>query len=177
MKDWFKGKGRMCWFLILLMRRVLVPETVATIVALKMRDGDNDGAAAVLDSAIKCTDALVGLVNTLARINVEKAETSEKQQKPWNELFFFSSLLASLVTIPFAMFATPGLDNVFLRVVSGLRLGLWFLGDWLTFFLPQVVSLLPLLHLSFGHFHSFMILRWHGRLVCASLVCEVVLTS
>ncbi|KAF3553460.1 hypothetical protein F2Q69_00012202 [Brassica cretica] len=28
----------------------------------------------------------------------------------------FSSLLASLVALPFAMFATPGLDNVFLCV-------------------------------------------------------------
>ncbi|CAG7903825.1 unnamed protein product [Brassica rapa] len=30
------------------------PATVATIVALKERAGDNDGAAAVLDSAINC---------------------------------------------------------------------------------------------------------------------------
>uniref|UniRef100_A0A1J3IV28 Signal recognition particle subunit SRP72 n=1 Tax=Noccaea caerulescens TaxID=107243 RepID=A0A1J3IV28_NOCCA len=102
------------------------PGTVATIVALKERAGDNDGAAAVLDSAIKwwsdsmtednklsilmpeaasfklrhgqeeeasrlyeeivknhnSTDALVGLVTTLARVNVEKAETYEKQLKP-----------------------------------------------------------------------------------------------
>lgn len=102
------------------------PATVATIVALKDRAGDNDGAAAVLDSAIswwsnsmtennklgilmpqaasfklrhgqeeeasrlyeeivkkhKSTDALVGLVTTLARVNVEKAETYEKQLKP-----------------------------------------------------------------------------------------------
>ncbi|CAE5963310.1 unnamed protein product [Arabidopsis arenosa] len=103
-----------------------LPATVATIVALKERAGDNDGAAAVLDSAIKwwsnsmtesnklsvlmpeaaafklrhgqeeeasrlyeeivknhnSTDALVGLVTTLARVNVEKAETYEKQLKP-----------------------------------------------------------------------------------------------
>lgn len=102
------------------------PGTVATIVALKERAGDNEGAAAVLDSAIKwwsdsmtednklsilmpeaasfklrhgqeeeasrlyeeivknhnSTDALVGLVTTLARVNVEKAETYEKQLKP-----------------------------------------------------------------------------------------------
>uniref|UniRef100_M4CIP5 Signal recognition particle subunit SRP72 n=1 Tax=Brassica campestris TaxID=3711 RepID=M4CIP5_BRACM len=102
------------------------PATVATIVALKERAGDNDGAAAVLDSAInwwsnsmtennklsilmpeaasfklrhgqeeeasrlyeeivkkhKSTDALVGLVTTLARVKVEKAETYEKQLKP-----------------------------------------------------------------------------------------------
>ncbi|KAG7589265.1 Tetratricopeptide-like helical domain superfamily [Arabidopsis suecica] len=103
-----------------------LPATVATIVALKERAGDNDGAAAVLDSAIRwwsnsmtesnklrvlmleaaafkvrhgqeeeasqlyeeivkslnSTDALVGLVTTLARVNVEKAETYEKQLKP-----------------------------------------------------------------------------------------------
>ncbi|ESQ28523.1 hypothetical protein EUTSA_v10018246mg [Eutrema salsugineum] len=102
------------------------PATVATIVVLKERAGDNDGAAAVLDSAIKwwsnsmiennklsilmpeaasfklrhgqeeeasrlyeeivkthrSTDALVGLVTTLARVNVEKAETYAKQLKP-----------------------------------------------------------------------------------------------
>ncbi|KAH0875104.1 hypothetical protein HID58_072466 [Brassica napus] len=102
------------------------PATVATIVALKERAGDNAGAAAVLDSSIKwwsnsmietnklsilmpeaasfklrhgqeeeasrlyeeivkkhkSTDALVGLVTTLACVNVEKAETYEKQLKP-----------------------------------------------------------------------------------------------
>ncbi|KAL0825113.1 hypothetical protein Bca101_048790 [Brassica carinata] len=104
------------------------PATVATIVALKERAGDNDGAAAVLDSAIKwwsnlksennskqlsilmpeaasfklrhgqeedasrlyeeivkkhkSIDALVGLVTTLARVDVEKAESYEKQLKP-----------------------------------------------------------------------------------------------
>lgn len=103
-----------------------LPATVATIVALKERAGDIDGAAAVLDSAIKwwsnsmtednklgilmpqaasfklrhgkeeeasrlyeeivknhrSTEALVGLVTTLARVNVEKAETYEKQLQP-----------------------------------------------------------------------------------------------
>ncbi|EFH64874.1 predicted protein [Arabidopsis lyrata subsp. lyrata] len=103
-----------------------LPATVATIVALKERAGDNDGAAAVLDSAIKwwsnsmtesnklsvlmpeaaafklrhgqeeeasrlyeeivkkqsSIDALVGLVTTLAHVNVERAETYEKQLKP-----------------------------------------------------------------------------------------------
>ncbi|KFK41175.1 hypothetical protein AALP_AA2G095200 [Arabis alpina] len=102
-----------------------LPATVATIVALKERAGDNEGAAAVLDSAIKwwsnsmtednklsilmpeaasfklrhgqeeeasqlyeeivknhkSTDALVGLVTTLAHVNVEKAEIYEKQLK------------------------------------------------------------------------------------------------
>ena len=54
----------MCWFLILLMRRVLVPGTVATIVALKVRDGDNDGAAAVLDSAIKwLSNSMTGTIS------------------------------------------------------------------------------------------------------------------
>ncbi|CAD5316566.1 unnamed protein product [Arabidopsis thaliana] len=103
-----------------------LPATVATIVALRERAGDNDGATAVLDSAIRwwsdsmtdsnmlrilmpvaaafklrhgqeeeasrlyeeivknhnSTDALVGLVTTLARVNVEKAEAYEKQLKP-----------------------------------------------------------------------------------------------
>ncbi|CAE5963305.1 unnamed protein product [Arabidopsis arenosa] len=103
-----------------------LPATVSTIVALKERAGDNDGASAVLDSAIKwwsnsmtesnklsvlmpeaaafklrhgqeeeasrlyeeivknhsSIDALVGLVTTLAQVNVEKAETYEKQLKP-----------------------------------------------------------------------------------------------
>ncbi|KAG7586171.1 putative TPR-like repeat [Arabidopsis thaliana x Arabidopsis arenosa] len=103
-----------------------LPATVSTIVALKERAGDNDGASAVLDSAIKwwsnsmtesnklsvlmpeaaafklrhgqeeeasrlyeeivknhsSIDALVGLVTTLAHVNVEKAETYEKQLKP-----------------------------------------------------------------------------------------------
>ncbi|XP_010470681.1 PREDICTED: signal recognition particle subunit SRP72 isoform X1 [Camelina sativa] len=103
-----------------------LPATVATIVSLKERAGDSDGAAAVLDSAIKwwsnsmtesnklsvlmpqaaafklrhgqeeeasrlyeeivknhsSTDALVGLVTTLARVNVDKAETYEKQLRP-----------------------------------------------------------------------------------------------
>ncbi|KAF2582017.1 hypothetical protein F2Q68_00002329 [Brassica cretica] len=58
------------------------------------------------------------------------------------------------------MFATLGLDSVFLRVYSvslevyGIKLELWFLGGWLPFSLPQ----------------SFVVLRWHARL---PLVCEV----
>ncbi|KAF3525858.1 hypothetical protein F2Q69_00047586 [Brassica cretica] len=34
------------------------------------------------------------------------------------------------------------------KIVSGLKLGLWFFGGWLPFSLPQVVSLLPILHLA-----------------------------
>lgn len=103
-----------------------MPATVATVVALKERAGDIDGAEAVFDSAIKwwsdamtednklsvimqeaasfklkhgrereafqlfeelvkshkSIDALVGLVTTAARVNVEKAEAYEKQLKP-----------------------------------------------------------------------------------------------
>ncbi|XP_010556174.1 PREDICTED: signal recognition particle subunit SRP72 isoform X2 [Tarenaya hassleriana] len=104
-----------------------MPATVATIVALKERAGDPNGAAAVFDSAIKwwsnamteddnklsvimpeaasfklrhgqeaeasllyeeivkthkSIDSLVGLVTTLARVDVNKAETYEKQLKP-----------------------------------------------------------------------------------------------
>ncbi|XP_028772228.1 signal recognition particle subunit SRP72-like [Neltuma alba] len=102
------------------------PATVATLVSLKERAGDIDGAAAVLDSAIKwwsnamtednkldiimqeaasfkirhgreeeaarlyeelvksqgSIEALVGLVTTVARMDVNKAELYEKQLKP-----------------------------------------------------------------------------------------------
>lgn len=103
-----------------------MPATVATLVALKERAGDIDGASAVLDSAIKwwsnamtednklniimqeaasfkirhgreedaarlyeelvksqgSIEAIVGLVSTVARMDVNKAELYEKQLKP-----------------------------------------------------------------------------------------------
>ncbi|OAY34390.1 signal recognition particle subunit SRP72 isoform X2 [Manihot esculenta] len=103
-----------------------MPATVATIVALKERAGDIDGASSILDSAIKwwsnamtehskldvimqeaasfkirhgreedaahlyeqlvkshgSIEALAGLVSTVARVNVDKAEGYEKQLKP-----------------------------------------------------------------------------------------------
>ncbi|KAG7979909.1 hypothetical protein I3843_05G154300 [Carya illinoinensis] len=103
-----------------------MPATVATLVALKERAGDIDGAAAVLDSAIKWwsnamtednklsvimqeaasfklrhgheedaaqlyeelvkshgnIEALVGLVTTMAHVDVNKAEAYEKQLTP-----------------------------------------------------------------------------------------------
>lgn len=103
-----------------------MPATVATLVALKERAGDIDGAAAVLDSAIKWwsnamtednklsvimqeaasfklrhgheedaaqlyedlvkshgnIEALVGLVTTMAHVDVNKAEAYEKQLMP-----------------------------------------------------------------------------------------------
>ncbi|KAK8579520.1 hypothetical protein V6N13_142719 [Hibiscus sabdariffa] len=103
-----------------------MPATVATLVTLRERAGDINGAAAVLDSAIKWwksamtednqlgvimreaasfklkhgkeeeasqlyeelvkshgdIEALVGLITTVARPNVEKAEAYEKQLKP-----------------------------------------------------------------------------------------------
>ncbi|OMO60397.1 Tetratricopeptide-like helical [Corchorus capsularis] len=103
-----------------------MPATVATLVALKERAGDINGAADVLDSAIKwwktamteddhlsvimqeaasfklrhgkeeeaarlyeelvkshgSIEALVGLITTVARVNVDKAEAYEKQLKP-----------------------------------------------------------------------------------------------
>lgn len=103
-----------------------MPATVATLVALKERIGDVNGAAIILDSAIKwwsnamtednklsvimqeaasfklrhgqedaaahlyeelvkshgSIDALVGLVTTVARVDIDKAETYEKQLKP-----------------------------------------------------------------------------------------------
>ncbi|KAH0905891.1 hypothetical protein HID58_037718, partial [Brassica napus] len=42
-------------------------------------------------------------------------------------------------------------------VVYGLKLKLWFLGGWLPFSFTQ----------------SFVVLRWHERLVCACLVYEL----
>ncbi|OMO81415.1 Tetratricopeptide-like helical [Corchorus olitorius] len=103
-----------------------MPATVATLVALKERAGDINGAADVLDSAIKwwktamteddhlsvimqeaasfklrhgkeeeaahlyeelvkshgSIEALVGLITTVAHVNVDKAEAYEKQLKP-----------------------------------------------------------------------------------------------
>lgn len=103
-----------------------MPATVATLVSLKERAGDIDGASAVLDSAVKywsnamteesklsvimqeaaafklkhgqkeeasklfeelvkshhSMEALVGLIQTAAYTDVEKAETYEKQLKP-----------------------------------------------------------------------------------------------
>ena len=58
--------------------------------SFKLRRGQEEWDSRLYEEivkSLKSTDALVGLVNTLARINVEKAETSEKQQNPWNELF------------------------------------------------------------------------------------------
>ncbi|KAH0860390.1 hypothetical protein HID58_088651, partial [Brassica napus] len=45
-------------------------------------------------------------------------------------------------------------------VISSLKFELLFFGGRLPFSLPQ----------------SFVVLRWHERLVCACLVCEVLLT-
>ncbi|KAH0892571.1 hypothetical protein HID58_055000, partial [Brassica napus] len=45
------------------------------------------------------------------------------------------------------------------KIVSGLKLGLWFLG-----------VLIPFIQ-------NFVALRWKGCLVCSCLVCEVLLTS
>ncbi|CAN1152927.1 Signal recognition particle subunit SRP72 [Linum perenne] len=103
-----------------------MPATVATLVALKERAGDIDGASAVLDSAVKwwknsmsensklsvimqeaaafkvkhgqeadaarlfeelvtshgSTDALVGLVSTIAHVDIDKAEAYKKKLKP-----------------------------------------------------------------------------------------------
>ncbi|KAH0917664.1 hypothetical protein HID58_025324, partial [Brassica napus] len=59
-----------------------------------------------------------------------------------------SSLLASLVALPFAMFANPGLDSDFLcMVVSGVKLRLWFLGAYLPFSFSQFVYLVLFLPL------------------------------
>lgn len=103
-----------------------MPATIATLVSLKERAGDVDGAIAVLDSAVEwwsnamtednkldvvlqeaasfklkhgreedaaklyeklvkthgSVEALAGLVKTIARVDIKKAETYEKQLKP-----------------------------------------------------------------------------------------------
>ncbi|KAH0903462.1 hypothetical protein HID58_042965, partial [Brassica napus] len=82
------------------------------------------------------------------------------------------AVCASL-TLPFAMFTTPGLDSVLLRVCSvDLEDGFWsqvwaLVSRGLAFVLPKsCCSFLPLLPLS------FVVLHRHRRLVCACLVCE-----
>ncbi|KAH0892840.1 hypothetical protein HID58_055269 [Brassica napus] len=77
------------------------------------------------------------------------------------------------VTLPFAMFATLGLDSVLLRVCSvDLEECFWsqvwaLVSLGLAYVLPHSgCSLLPLLPLS------FVVLHRHRRLVCACLVCE-----
>ncbi|KAH0866945.1 hypothetical protein HID58_073967, partial [Brassica napus] len=76
------------------------------------------------------------------------------------------------VTLPFAMFATPGLDSVLLRVFSVDLEDCFWSQVWahvsrgLASVLPHsCCSLLPLLPLS------FVVLHRHRRLVCACLVC------
>ncbi|KAH0873678.1 LOW QUALITY PROTEIN: hypothetical protein HID58_071040, partial [Brassica napus] len=72
-------------------------------------------------------------------------------------LFFI--VVCVYVTLPFAMFATPNLDSILLRIwkiVSGIKSELWFIRGWLPFSLTQ----------------SFVVLHRHRRLVCACLVCE-----
>ena len=117
-----------------------------------------------------------------------------------NIIFFFlislhlPSLLASIVALPFAMFATSSLDSVFLlicyvlwKVVSCLKLELQFLV--VGFHSPSLRLFLffsrfpwyrcaELIFRRFGPFNSeFEVLCWYGHLVCVCLVCEVLLTS
>ena len=63
-----------------------------------------------------------------------------------------SSLLASLVAFPFAMFDSPSLDSVALwawKIISCFKLGLWFLSGWFSFSLPHIVSFLLMLPLVY----------------------------
>ncbi|KAH0892928.1 hypothetical protein HID58_055357 [Brassica napus] len=70
------------------------------------------------------------------------------------------------VTLPFAMFSTPGLDSVLFRVCSV---------DLEDCFWSQVWGM-PLGDLVHS-IQSFVVLHRHRRLVCACLVCEMLLTS
>ncbi|KAH0893572.1 hypothetical protein HID58_056001 [Brassica napus] len=69
-------------------------------------------------------------------------------------LLHLSLLLASLVWIVFSSVYALCAWNV----ISNLKFELLFFGGRLPFFLPQ----------------SFVVLRWHERLVCACLVCECI---
>ncbi|KAH0903755.1 LOW QUALITY PROTEIN: hypothetical protein HID58_043258, partial [Brassica napus] len=80
------------------------------------------------------------------------------------------------VTLPFTMFATPDLDNfedcfwsqVWALVSRGLASVLFFpCFPWY-----KCVSLGALV----SSIQSFVVLHLHRRLVCACLVCEVILT-
>ncbi|KAH0885774.1 hypothetical protein HID58_061870, partial [Brassica napus] len=79
------------------------------------------------------------------------------------------------VTLSFAMFTTPGLDIVLLRIwkiVSGFKSGLWFLGGWLPFSLTQYKCAVLVSWRLVSSIQSFVVLHRHRRLVCACLVCE-----
>ncbi|KAH0880863.1 hypothetical protein HID58_068257, partial [Brassica napus] len=86
--------------------------------------------------------------------------------------FMFPHLVAAFiaacvsVTFSFAMFVTPGLDNVLLRVCS-VDLEDCFWSQVWAHSLGDLVPSIP----------SFVVLHRHRRLVCACLVCEVLLTS
>uniref|UniRef100_A0A0D3DXA7 Uncharacterized protein n=1 Tax=Brassica oleracea var. oleracea TaxID=109376 RepID=A0A0D3DXA7_BRAOL len=83
----------------------------------------------------------------------------------WSRVLIVRLVLLSTVLrfANFILFSIPSLFShlvaVFIaarwawKVVYGIKLELWFLGGWLPFSLPQ----------------SFVVLRWHVRLV---LVCE-----
>ncbi|KAH0870114.1 hypothetical protein HID58_077136 [Brassica napus] len=73
------------------------------------------------------------------------------------------------------MFATPGLDNVLLRVCS-VDLEDCFWSQVWAHVSRGLVSVLPHSYLV-SSIPSFVVLRRHRRFVCACLVCEVLLTS
>ncbi|KAH0868720.1 hypothetical protein HID58_075742 [Brassica napus] len=70
------------------------------------------------------------------------------------------------VTLSFAMLATPGLDSVLL-IVCSIDLEDCF---WSQVLAHSLGALVPSIK-------SFVVLHRHRRLVCACLVCEVLLTS
>ncbi|KAH0868174.1 hypothetical protein HID58_075196, partial [Brassica napus] len=76
-----------------------------------------------------------------------------------------SSLITSLVSLPIAIFATPGLDSVFLCVYF-VRLEA-LISRWLASILSHS-DCLSSSHASLG---NFVVFRWHERLICACLVC------
>ncbi|KAH0892440.1 hypothetical protein HID58_054869, partial [Brassica napus] len=70
------------------------------------------------------------------------------------------------VTLSFAIFVTPGLDSVLFRVCSVELEDCFWSQIWAHSIGALVLSI-----------QSFLVLHWYRRLVCACLVCEVLLTS
>ncbi|KAH0868250.1 hypothetical protein HID58_075272 [Brassica napus] len=79
------------------------------------------------------------------------------------------------VTLPFAMFVTPDLDSVLLRICS-VDLEDCFWSQVWALVSRGLASVLPHSALV-PSIQSFVVLHMHRRLVCACLVCEVILTS
>ncbi|KAF2572926.1 hypothetical protein F2Q70_00001952 [Brassica cretica] len=111
---------------------------------------------------------------------------------------YLSSLITSLVALPFAIFSTPGClssSHASLGVARGWLHGLFIsfclllsLCSLISLYLSSLITSLVVYGLKlklwflggwllFSPTQSFVILRWHECLVSACLVCEVLLIS